>query len=77
MTADLPSARSAKVPLGISSTISLSLEMFGFTLDVERIGVCHEVVRCSEWSVTVIMRYTLTRSSPPLSNFEVYEMDLH
>jgi hypothetical protein len=44
---DLPSTCSAKVPLGISSTISLSLEVLGLTLDVERIGVSHEIVRCS------------------------------
>jgi hypothetical protein len=43
--------------------------MFGFTLDVERIGVSHEVVRCPGWSVTIIMSMSLLLSSPPLSHF--------
>ena len=77
MTGDLPSTCSAKVPLGISSTISFSLEVFGFTLDVESIGVGHEVVRCSGWLVTVIVRYSMSLSSPLLSHSQVYEIDLH
>jgi len=41
---DSPSAGSTEVSLGISTTVSFSLEVFGFTFDSERIGVGHEIV---------------------------------
>jgi hypothetical protein len=76
VTGHLPSTCSAKVPLGISSTISFTLEVFGFTLDVQGVGVGHEVVRCPGWSVTVIVSMSLLLFSPPLS-LQVHDVDLH